>query len=195
MFEAKCILKPFFCHKHWGLESSLITNLQLAYTKKYELRASMGSLANWQDKMNWWLEKCEWSSNQGCNEAMCDWWLRKECVVLRCGQEILKIEIIDGVGLEGNGMSCNGLMEWKSIPKHKKTPWQWLTPSPCSTWQLVLWAMTLACLSVSLSPESCTLSWLNLALSKFDSEKCEWLQCNWRKESIYIQSWHFVYFL
>jgi len=109
-----------FCHKHWGLESSLITNLQLAYTKKYELRASMGSLANWQDKMNWWLEKCEWSSNQGCNEAMCDWWLRKECVVLRCGQEILKIEIIDGVGLEGNGMSCNGLMEWKSIPKHLK---------------------------------------------------------------------------
>ena len=51
----------------------------------------------------------------------------------------------------------------------KKT-WQWLTPSPCSTWQLVLWAMTLACLSVSLSPESCTLSWLNLALSKFDWE-------------------------
>ena len=32
--------------------------------------------------------------------------------MLRCGQEILKIEIIiDGVGLEGNGMSCNGLME------------------------------------------------------------------------------------
>lgn len=113
--------EAIFCHKHWGLESSLITNLQLAYTKKYELRASMGSLANWQDKMNWWLEKCEWSSNQGCNEAMCDWWLRKECVVLRCGQEILKIEIIDGVGLEGNGMSCNGLMEWKSIPKHETT--------------------------------------------------------------------------
>ena len=31
--------------------------------------------------------------------------------MLRCGQEILKTEIIDGVGLEGNGMSCNGLME------------------------------------------------------------------------------------
>ena len=88
-------------------------------------------------------------------------------------------------------------MGWWSenqYPNMKQPPWQCLTPSPCSTWQLVLWAMTLACLSVSLSPESCTLSWLNLALSKFDSEKCEWLQCNWRKESIYIQSWHFVYF-
>ena len=33
-------------------------------------------------------------------------------------------------------------------PNMKQLPWQCLTPSPCSTWQLVWWAMTLTCLIV-----------------------------------------------
>lgn len=51
--------------------------------------------------------------------------------------------------------------------------------------------MALVYLSVGLSPNWCTLCWLPLALQIF-TEKCEWLQCNLRKQ-IYTYIHIYIY--